>query len=161
MAAPRASLTPGPSPGRATAPLGVTHPPGTARQAVPRRRLDPRARRTKDPRCPVPTGSLVETLIKATYDEAGRADVLELDGISGTFANVREAIEHVGNAYAARPDLDSIRQLAEVADQVRPFTDQVDVLIPAYYGNFFTLTVMALALGVAWALAQAVGCPTP
>lgn len=109
--------------------------------------------------------------IETTYDEVGRArDVLELDGITGTFANVRDAIGHVGNAYDARPDLDSIRQLAEVADQVRPFTDQVDVLIPVYYGNFFTLTdnfasdeiastltVIALALGVTWVLGQAVG----
>lgn len=108
--------------------------------------------------------------IETTYDEVGRArDVLELDGISGTFANVREAIGHVGNAYDARPDLDSIQQLADVAQQVRPFADQVDVLVPVYYGNFFTLTdnfagdeiastvfVMALALGVAWVLGQAV-----
>ena len=109
--------------------------------------------------------------IETTYDEVGAArDVLAFDGISGTFANVREAIGHIGNAYDARPDLDSIRQLAEVADQVEPFKQQVDVLIPVYYGNFFTLTdnfagdeiastlfVMGLALGVAWVLGQAVG----
>ena len=109
--------------------------------------------------------------IETTYDEVGSArDVLQFDGISGTFANVRDAIGHVANAYDARPDLDSIRQLAEVADQVRPFTDQVDVLIPVYYGNFFTLTdnfasdeiastlvVMAMALGLALALGQVVG----
>lgn len=109
--------------------------------------------------------------IETTYDEVGRArDVLELDGITGTFANVREAIGHVGNAYDARPDLDSIRRLAEVADQVRPFTDQVEVLIPVYYGNFFTLTdnfasdeiastlfVMGLALVLSVVLGQAVG----
>jgi hypothetical protein len=109
--------------------------------------------------------------IETTYDEVGRArDVLQLDGISGTFANVRDAIGHVANAYDARPDLDSIRQLADVADQVRPFTDQVDVLIPVYYGNFFTLTdnfasdeiastlvVMAVAFALALVLGQAVG----
>lgn len=109
--------------------------------------------------------------IETTYDEVGRArDVLEIDGLTGTFDNVREAIGHIGNAYSARPDLDSIRELAAVAEQVRPFTDQVDVLIPVYYGNFFTLTdnfagdeiagtltVMALALGVAWVVGQAVG----
>lgn len=115
----------------------------------------------------------VQTLgsIETTYDEVGRArDVLEIDGIGGTFANVREAIGHIGTAYDARPDLDSIRELAAVAEQVRPFTDQVDVLIPVYYGNFFTLTdnfasdeiastlfVMVLALGVAWVVGQAVG----
>jgi hypothetical protein len=109
--------------------------------------------------------------IETTYDEVGAArDVLELDGITGTFANVREAIEHVGNAYSARPDLDSLRQLAGVADQVEPFKEQVDVLIPVYYGNFFTLTdnfagdeiastlvVMVLALAVAAVLGQLVG----
>ncbi|MCY4728692.1 hypothetical protein NYO98_20600 [Nocardioides sp. STR2] len=109
--------------------------------------------------------------IETTYDEMGRArSVLEIDGFSGTFDNVRAAIGHVGNAYDARPDLDSLRQLAGVAEQVRPFTDQVDVLIPVYYGNFFTLTdnfasdeiastllVMALALGVAVVLGRAVG----
>jgi hypothetical protein len=109
--------------------------------------------------------------IQTTYDEVGAArDVLQLDGISGTFDNVREAIGHVGNAYNARPDLDSLRQLAGVADQVRPFKEQVDVLIPAYYGNFFTVTdnfagdeivstvfVMVLALAVASVVGQAVG----
>lgn len=115
----------------------------------------------------------VETLgaIETTYDEVARArDVLEIDGIGGTFANVREAIGHVDSAYDARPDLDSIRRLAEVADRVGPLTDQVDVLVPVYYGSFFTLTdnfagdevaatltVMALALGVAWVLGRAVG----
>lgn len=109
--------------------------------------------------------------IETTYDELGAArDVLQLDGITGTLDNVREAIDHVGNAYSARPDLDSLRQLAEVADQVQPFKEQVDVLIPVYYGNFFTLTdnfaddeiastifVMVLALVVAAVIGQAVG----
>ena len=109
--------------------------------------------------------------IETTYDEVSAArDVLQLDGISGTFDNVREAIGHVGNAYDARPDLDSLRQLAAVADQVEPFKQQVDVLIPVYYGNFFTLTdnfagdeivstvfVMLLALGVAVVLGHVVG----
>lgn len=109
--------------------------------------------------------------IETTYDEVGQArDVLELDGIRGTFDNVREAIGHIGNAYDARPDLDSIRQLADVAEQLGPFADQVNVLIPVYYGNFFTLTdnfagdeivgtlgVMAAALGIALVLAHAVG----
>ena len=109
--------------------------------------------------------------IETTYDEVGAArDVLQLDGISGTLDNVRDAISHVGNAYDARPDLDSLRQLAEVADQVEPFKQQVDVLIPVYYGNFFTLTdnfagdeivstlfVMALALVVAAVVGRAVG----
>ena len=109
--------------------------------------------------------------IETTYDEVGAArDVLEIDGITGTLDNVREAIEHVGNAYDARPDLDSLRQLSAVADQVEPFKEQVDVLIPVYYGNFFTLTdnfagdeiastvlVMVLALLCAAVVGRAVG----
>lgn len=109
--------------------------------------------------------------IETTYDEVGAArDVLQLDGITGTFDNVREAIGHLGTAYSARPDLDSIRRLADVADQVEPFKQQVDVLIPVYYGNFYTLTdnfagdeivstlfVMALALAVAAVVGRAVG----
>ena len=109
--------------------------------------------------------------IETTYDEVAAArDVLQLDGITGTFDNVREAIGHVGSAYDARPDLDSLRQLAAVADQVEPFKQQVDVLVPVYYGNFFTLTdnfagdeivstvlVMVLALAVAALVGRAVG----
>lgn len=109
--------------------------------------------------------------IETTYDEVGAArDVLQIDGISGTIDNVREAIGHIGSAYDARPDLDSLRQLSEVADQVEPFRQQVDVLIPVYYGNFFTLTdnfagdeiastvlVMALALVVAAIVGRAIG----
>ncbi|MCF6378058.1 hypothetical protein L2K70_10610 [Nocardioides KLBMP 9356] len=109
--------------------------------------------------------------IETTYDEVGAArDVLQLDGISGTLDNVREAIGHIGSAYDARPDLDSLRRLAEVADQVEPFKQQVDVLIPVYYGNFFTLTdnfagdeivstvfVMLLALAAAGVVGRVVG----
>ena len=109
--------------------------------------------------------------INTTYDEVGLArDVLQVDGISGTLDNVREAIGHVGNAYSARPDLGSLEELADVADRVGPFAEQVDVLVPVYYGSFFTLTdnfagdeiastlfVMVLALAVAAVLGQAVG----
>jgi hypothetical protein len=109
--------------------------------------------------------------IDTTYDEVAAArDVLEIDGITGTLDNVREAIGHVGNAYSARPDLDSLERLAGVAEQVRPYADQVDVLLPVYYGglstladNFAsdeivsTLVVMALALVIAGIVGRAVG----
>lgn len=109
--------------------------------------------------------------IDTTYDEVAAArDVLEIDGITGTLDNVREAIGHVGNAYSARPDLDSLEQLAAAAEQIRPYADQVDVLLPVYYGglstladNFAsdeiasTLVVMALAFGFAVVLGHAVG----
>jgi tetratricopeptide (TPR) repeat protein len=109
--------------------------------------------------------------IVTTYDEVGAArDVLEIDGISGTLDNIREAMQHVGSAYDARPDLDSLERLVDVAEQVRPLTDQVDVLVPVYYGgvldlmdNFArdeiagTVFVMAVAFGIAVVLGQAVG----
>ena len=109
--------------------------------------------------------------IDTTYDEVGRArDVLEIDGITGTIDNVREAIDHVGNAYDARPDVGSLERLAGVADQVGPLVEQVDVLLPVYYGGVTTLTdnfasdeiastllVMVLAYGVAALVGQAVG----
>ena len=108
--------------------------------------------------------------IETTYDEVGQGiEALKVDGLDD-FPDVGSAYGHLQNAFSARPDLDSLRQLAEVADQVRPFKEQVDVLIPVYYGNFFTLTdnfasdeivstlfVMALAFGVAVVLGQAVG----
>lgn len=109
--------------------------------------------------------------IETTYDEVAAArDVLEVDGITGTFDNVREAIGHVGDAYNARPDLASLERLAGVADQVGPLAEQVEVLLPVYYGGLATITdnfasdeiastllVMALAYGVAVVLGHAVG----
>lgn len=109
--------------------------------------------------------------IQTTYDEVAAArDVLEIDGISGTFDNVRDAIGHVGDAYDAQPDLDSLERLAGVADQVGPLADQVEVLLPVYYGGLATITdnfasdeiastllVMALALVLAGALGRTVG----
>ena len=109
--------------------------------------------------------------LETTYSELAEArSVLEIDGFSGTLTNVRAAIDHVGNASSARPDLDSIQQLAAVAEQVRPFADHVDVLIPVYYGHLLavtdnfagdeimsTLVVMGAALGLAVVLGQAVG----
>ncbi|QSR29249.1 hypothetical protein CFI00_01795 [Nocardioides sp. S5] len=109
--------------------------------------------------------------IDTTYDEVAAArDVLEIDGITGTIDNVREAIGHVGDAYDARPDLASLERLAGVADQVGPLADQVDVLLPVYYGGLATITdnfasdeiastllVMALAYGVAVVVGHAVG----
>lgn len=109
--------------------------------------------------------------IDTTYDEVAAArDVLEIDGITGTIDNVREAIGHVGDAYDARPDLASLERLAGVADQVGPLAEQVDVLLPVYYGGLTTLTdnfasdeiastllVMALAYGAAVVVGHAVG----
>lgn len=110
-----------------------------------------------------------ETLgaIDTTFSEVGEAREALGDG---RFPNVREAIEHVGNAFDARPEIDSLRELAATAQQVRPLLDEVEVLTPAYYAgivpvadNFArdevvaTLCVMGLALLVAAVLGRLVG----
>ena len=108
--------------------------------------------------------------ISTTYDEVGQGiEALKVDGLDD-FPDVGAAYGHLQDAFTARPDLTSIRELAAVADQVGPFADQVDVLTPVYYGglvalvdNFAsdevaaTLTVMALALGLALVVGHAVG----
>lgn len=114
----------------------------------------------------------LETLdgINATYAEVGRGiEALKVDGFDD-FPDVGGAYGHLQNAWDAKPDLDSINRLADVADQIGPFVDQADVLVPVYYGgplalmdNFAsdeivgTLAVMAAALGLAFVLGQAVG----
>ncbi|WP_210439619.1 hypothetical protein [Nocardioides xinjiangensis] len=81
-----------------------------------------------------------------------------------------EALGHVRDAWGAKPDLDSIRDLAEAAGQVGPYVDQVDVLIPVYSGSLLpvvdnfasdevaaTLGVMAGVLALAFVVGRAVG----
>ncbi|MCW2737907.1 hypothetical protein [Nocardioides sp.] len=143
----------------------------------------------------LPQAELEETLdrssvtlrgIETTYDEVTAAkeavneatDIdLDLnpfngyDGIDGfDLGKTQEAFGHVRSAWEAKPDLQSISDLADAAEQVSPYVDQVEVLIPVYYGNVLnvadnfasdeiaaTLGVMALALGVAFVLGTAVG----
>ena len=57
----------------------------------------------------------VETLgaIETTYEQLGAArSVLEIDGVTGTYDNVRDAIGHVDSAWDARPDLESVSSSA-------------------------------------------------
>lgn len=67
-----------------------------------------------------------ETLgdIQTTYDEL----IAAKESIGFSPGAVKEAIEHVGNAWDARPDLDSIGRLVDVAASVVPFVKQVEVL---------------------------------
>src|SRR5690606_30730098 len=111
-------------------------------------------------------GEGTETLrgIETTYSEVGEARDAASDG------SFLDAFGHVREAWGAKPDLDSIRQLVGIAEQVDPLVEQVEVLIPVYYGvlstvtdNFAsdeivsTLTVMAVAFGLALVLGRTVG----
>ena len=112
-----------------------------------------------------------ETLgeIQTTWDEAEQAwDSLDGDLLNGF--GLGDSVDHVGNAWDARPDLGAISDLADAAGSVVPFLDQVQVLIPAVYGgaltladNFAsderwdTLTVMGGALALAFVLGTLVG----
>ena len=117
-----------------------------------------------------------ETLrgIETTYGEvtAAKEAIDDIDAFSPIDAldQTGEAFGHVRAAWGARPDLDSISDLAARAEQVSPYLDQVEVLVPVYYGgplnavdNFAsdeiaaTLGVMALVLGLAFVLGTAVG----
>lgn len=140
----------------------------------------------------LPRAELEETLdrtsvtlrdIETTRDEVDAAkeaadavsdidiDVNPLDGFDGfgefDLGKIEEAFGHVRSAWEAKPDLQSLSDLADTAERVSPYVDQVEVLVPVYYGNVAdnfasdeiaaTLFVMALALGLAFVLGAAVG----
>jgi hypothetical protein len=109
-----------------------------------------------------------ETLrgIETTYSEVLQAK----DAVDDFTPRPDEAFGHLKGAWEAKPDLDSIRQLAEIAEQVSPLADEVEVLAPVYYGGFVAVTdnfasdeivatfsVMVMALALAFVLGQAVG----
>src|SRR5690606_1408968 len=75
-------------------------------------------------------GEGTETLrgIETTYSEVGEARDAASDG------SFLDAFGHVREAWGAKPDLDSIRELVGIAEQVSPLVDEVEVLIPVYYG---------------------------
>lgn len=114
-----------------------------------------------------------ETLdeINKTFDELGRAKASISDiRFGNAWETSKDAAGHLRLAWDARPDLDSINQLGEVAAQVSPFAKQVEVLIPAFYGGVLTvvdnfagdeivatLGVMAAAIGIAWLLGTGMG----
>lgn len=107
----------------------------------------------------------VETLreIESTYGDVGQAlDALPLSPL--------EALGHARDAWNSRPDLDSIRDLADMAERVGPYVEEAEVLGNAYYGGMVTLAdnfasdeiagtvfVMVLAFVLSVALGHAVG----
>ena len=108
-------------------------------------------------------GSATLRGVETTYDEVLQArNALPFDPL--------EALGHVRDAWDAKPDLESLENLARTAEEVSPALDKVDVLIPVYYGslralidNFAgdevaaTVGVMAVAFGLSVVLGQAVG----
>ena len=117
-----------------------------------------------------------ETLrgIETTYGEvtAAKEAIDDIDAFSPIDAidQTGEAFGHVRAAWGAKPDLNSISDLADKAEQVSPYLDQVEVLIPVYYGGMLnavdnfasdeiaaTLGIMALVLALAFILGTAVG----
>ena len=121
------------------------------------------------------TGDQV-TAAKQAIDEATDVsiDVNPFNGYDGfdglDLGKTREAFGHVRSAWEAKPDLQSISDLADAAEQVGPYVDQVEVLVPVYYGNVLnvadnfasdevvaTLGVMGMALGIAFVVGTAVG----
>jgi hypothetical protein len=108
-----------------------------------------------------------ETLagIGSTYDDVLRAREALTDDL-----NPLDAAGPLRDAWEGRPELSSIQDLAEMAGQVSPFVDQVQVLIPVFYGGVLTvmdnfasdelggtLGVIGAALVLAWILGTAVG----
>lgn len=93
--------------------------------------------------------------------------------LSNAVENLPKAKDHVEAAWSSKPDLASLEQLREQAGQVAPILRQLDALdidLPGLYANVLsvldnfsgdevagTLTVMALTLGVAWALSLYAG----
>lgn len=117
-----------------------------------------------------------ETLqgITTTYSEVTQAwhDVTSIRP-RNVMENLPRAKEHFDKAWAAKPDLDSIGQLADKAQDVTPFlrhVNDLDVDLPKIYGNLLTVLdnfasdelaatvgVMGAAFGVAYALGLAAG----
>ena len=87
--------------------------------------------------------------------------------------NTRQASEHLGRAWTAKPDFESLSHLADVAQNVPPFLSYLNLLdidFPSLYGGLLnvmdnfasdeiagTLGVMAAAFAIAFALGLGAG----
>jgi hypothetical protein len=91
-------------------------------------------------------------------------------GVTNFPEKVGQLLDHLNSAWAARPDSDSIGDLARAAEQASPYVDQVRELIPVYYGTLLapvdnfardeivgTLAVMVTAFTIFFAIGQAFG----
>ena len=112
--------------------------------------------------------------VRTMFSEVTRAQEA-LAGISlyNVLESFAQASEHLGRAWAAMPDLESVTHLAAVAQNVTPFLRHLDILdidFPRIYGGLLsvmdnfasdeivgTLCVMAAALGIAFALGLGTG----
>ncbi len=101
---------------------------------------------------------------------AAKEAIDDIDGLSpfDGFDQTQEAFGHVRNGVGgeARPRAPSATS-PTAAEQVSPYVDQVEVLVPVYYGGLFdavdnfardeivgTLCVMAAAFGLAFVLGR-------
>ena len=115
----------------------------------------------------------VETLrdIETVSGEVGAARETVGDlGLTNIPETAGELVDHLDAAWAAIPDIDSLRDLAAAAEQASPYVEHVRELVPVYYGGLFALSdnfagdevagtifVMAAAFAVAFAVGQLVG----
>jgi len=104
--------------------------------------------------------------IEETYDEVA----LAWDAVTSFPPRPGDAVDGVVAAFEGRPDLDAVRDLAATAEQVGPVVEQVEVLLPVYYGGVAsvndnlasdelpaTLLTVAGALAAAFVVAHAIG----
>ncbi len=124
-----------------------------------------------------PDAQQVETAAQESSETLARIETTYSEVIQATEAlaernilGVPQAVDHLRDAWAARPDLDSIRHLAEVAGSVTPVVRQAEVLVPRLYGGLLTvidnfasdeiaatLGVMGAAFALAYLLGTAIG----
>lgn len=103
--------------------------------------------------------------IETSYAEVGDA----WEAVKGV-PNFKGIYDHLNAAWDAKPDLDSVEHLVQVAGQVRPLVDEVEVLVPVYYSGLLnamdnfardevvsTVAVMAAAFVIAAVIGRAAG----
>ncbi len=112
--------------------------------------------------------------VRTMFGEVTRAQEALADiSLYNAIESLAQASEHLGRAWTAMPDVDSIAHLAAVAQNVTPFLRHLDILdidFPRVYGGLLsvmdnfasdeiaaTLFVMGTAFGIAFVLGMGAG----